>query len=590
MRIVENLPPVDRVPRSEWPVHLKRTTTVNLAAVRRMVTLHDESQQFLTDAVQYLTPAPYIAARTPRTLKSTSLSAEQVQQYVDFGKAEPCPSNISSTRPLPPDYHGVSMWLHPELKRRFRVINEPALNAWIRKQDLPKPRYPSRLERRHRAEHCRYLLQIDFDAYYNSIELPVETRRCFVFRKNDRVYQLTTLPTGGRWSVAVGQAITWVLTDIVTPCVVLTMIDNVLVGGHLGQEREFCLALRTLLRRMQEANLTTTPPTTELLALTDEQMLAAAQAPVTFLGETFTWDATRSRRVLTNSTKTVAKVSLALRKRSHTFRTFAALVSLLLYGMHTLNVNPSQSYSMMSVYRAMSRLAQQNGGDWDHPMSYLSPTAREDITRVGNHLLANAPVPPRLKRLFSYDEHQYAKVIFIDASAYGWGAFVHDVVTGTTTGLQRMWQNELFSVPLRVCPNPETTTFCVKHSAHAEPTAIYELLLFLQRQGELPSRVAVVTDHAAIPYAQMKTNGFGGIGRGKALNQLFRFVNDLQTNIHFFYISGSRMPADELSRHFGDGRRGGQVHVLGEQDVGLPPLATTFCPVLRPEEHPTWMR
>lgn len=65
-----------------------------------------------------------------------------------------------------------------------------------------------------------------------------------------------------------------------------------------------------------------------------------------------------------------------------------------------------------------------------------------------------------------------------------------------------------------------------------------------------------MTDHEAIVRAQRKLNGYGGIGRGYALNKLYEYVYDMWFNnnieVTFFYIAGKLNPADSLSRNFGD--------------------------------------
>eukprot|EP00796_Vickermania_ingenoplastis_P008515 gene8515-biopygen5853 len=69
------------------------------------------------------------------------------------------------------------------------------------------------------------------------------------------------------------------------------------------------------------------------------------------------------------------------------------------------------------------------------------------------------------------------------------------------------------------------------------------------------AKVAVITDHEAIVHAQRRSNGFGGIGRGYALNKLFEYVYDLwyhrAIEVTFFFLSGKANPADSISRSFG---------------------------------------
>eukprot|EP00796_Vickermania_ingenoplastis_P005816 gene5816-biopygen3670 len=74
-----------------------------------------------------------------------------------------------------------------------------------------------------------------------------------------------TLPTGARWSVAVGQAVTNVIVDIDTPVIVHTLIDNIMIAAHDGMEKEFLSATRRI-ERIREPDRNASPWTTELPA------------------------------------------------------------------------------------------------------------------------------------------------------------------------------------------------------------------------------------------------------------------------------------------------------------------------------------
>jgi len=92
-----------------------------------------------------------------------------------------------------------------------------------------------------------------------------------------------------------------------------------------------------------------------------------------------------------------------------------------------------------------------------------------------------------------------------------------------------------------------------------------------------------VTDHIPIVHAQRRTNGFGGIGRGYALNRLFEYVYDLHhktgITVHFFHISGPCNPADELSRVFGEDAKDCTIVKGFAPSTQLPSLACTYSPV-----------
>jgi len=98
--------------------------------------------------------------------------------------------------------------------------------------------------------------------------------------------------------------------------------------------------------------------------------------------------------------------------------------------------------------------------------------------------------------------------------------------------------------------------FNKKHSAHAEPRGAHIALRQLVKEGLRDgSKVAIVTDHFPIARAQKSLNGYGGIGRGYALNKLYEYSYDLlyhrKIQMVFFYLTGRCNLAVELSRNFG---------------------------------------
>eukprot|EP00796_Vickermania_ingenoplastis_P007131 gene7131-biopygen4646 len=240
-----------------------------------------------------MTPARFEGMRTSRTIKSTQLRQDEIDEAVRMGKFEECPLRHQEGGKLPYGWHGVNVFTVPELKGRRRLITEPLVNACINRKTLPALSYPTRLGRRQALRHAHYMLQIDFEAFYDAIPLPEDIRNNFVFRKSKRYYRLRTLPTGGCWSVAVGQAVTWTIVDIDTPCTIYTMIDNILIAGQDGQEREFVDAVRSIVNRIKSANLLTSPDRDTLARATDEEILRLGTEPNTFLGEEYVWSGER---------------------------------------------------------------------------------------------------------------------------------------------------------------------------------------------------------------------------------------------------------------------------------------------------------
>lgn len=567
---------------STWKLHLKDTTPLNIEEVRKLPTATTTSIEFLENIWKgFMLPDRYSALLTPRTIKATPLSDEDISRAVNMGKFELCDTQRFGGPKLPADAHGVNTFAIPELKGRRRLITEPHLNAIIPKHEVPKVRYPTRLARRQSLRHARYMLQIDFEAFYDSIPIPTSIRDNFVFRtKNWKYYRLCTLPTGARWSVAVGQAITNVIVDIDTPVIIHTLIDNIMIAAKEGQEKEFLDAVRNILSRIRAANLLTSPSRAELEALPDHELLALAEEGNVFLGEEYRkWNG--QERLIRNSTKTVAKLQLSLKAAAFTHRTFASLVSLILFALHTTQINPASAFRLLRTYRGIYRQA-TTVFNWDDPLPFLDPEVRKNLLSIGTTLCTNEWWTIADERKPTYNDHDYDFICYTDASAAGWGAIVQDTRQKIIKTYQQKWIPDFHAEEQqRTSTQPR---FNARHSAHAEPRAVHILLKQLIKAG-LPdgSKVAVVTDHFPIAHAQKRLNGYGGIGRGYALNKLFEYSYDLlfqrKIQIIYFYLTGKLNPADQLSRHFGGTITDFRIIVKDADDMGLPPLCGARSPL-----------
>ncbi|KAK7199242.1 hypothetical protein NESM_000894700 [Novymonas esmeraldas] len=543
-----------------------------------MPTVHGGTHAFLLEALRYLRTETFEFLRTSRTVKNIRLSHNDLVRAVEFGKFELCGDNVR--HPLPEGVHGVNLFTVNEAKGRRRLITEPHLNGVIKKYELPPISRLSRLERRQRLRHARYMFQLDFEAFYDAIPLPRDLRDKFVFRTREgAMYRLTTLPTGARWSVAVGQAVTWTIVDIDTPVFIETMIDNVLIAAEEGQEVAFVAAVRTVVDRIRVANLLTSPDREAVAVMPDSALLDEAKSRCVFLGEEYVWE--EGERQVRNTVKTVTKIDLASRAEQFTFRSFASLVSLITYAVHTTTLNPAYLFPLMRMYRALFRMVAR-GKSWEDHVTYISTSIRSTLQHFALLLLANplCRIPEPIQA--TYDDEDYDIVVFTDASARGWGA-VARWRGGQTQSFQQRWVHDL---QVRGVPSGTGTTvpFNARFSANAEPhAALLFLQLVLARGAVRGMRIAVVTDHYPIALAQRGENGFRGIGRGYYLNNLYTFTNDLfhrqGVRVVFFYIDGACNPADRLSRNFGEDVSDGEVAVREAADMVLPRLINTACPV-----------
>ncbi|SYZ68512.1 hypothetical_protein [Leishmania braziliensis MHOM/BR/75/M2904] len=354
----------------------------------------------------------------------------------------------------------------------------------------------------------------------------------------------------------------------------------------------------------------TSPNRDELEAMSDEEILQLASANTVFLGEEYTWNG--RERLIRNSVKTVAKLKLALQKTSHTIRSLASLISLIFFALHTTQMNPARAFKLLRAYRGIYRLTFR-GYDWDDAVPYIDSSVARSLQEIGGALVQNPWWKISDERHPTTDEATYDAVAFTDASLEGWGAVLHLRDAGATemwTYRQR-WTEDLerqlggddgeaervleklrqYQLRRRVRsggrfedPDLQADRFQARYSAHAEPRAAQLMLRHLVEHHRVPNgaRIALATDHRAIVIAQKHLNGFGGIGRGYALNKLFEYTYDLWYNrgidVVFFYVEGARNPADAYSRHFGVDATGSlEVHRV--EPFGVPFLRHTWCPL-----------
>jgi hypothetical protein len=363
------------------------------------------------------------------------------------------------------------------------------------------------------------------------------------------------------------------------------MIDNIVIGGMEGAEEDFYNTIRILTARIGFCNIQSEPSVRDLEQMSLKSVISTAANENTFLGETYVWNATTKERETKNSNKTIAKLMVASRQSSFSYRSLAAYISLLLYMHHTLHLNPANLFPILCVYRGIGVEMSKQGSNWDLEVPYISAQGQEAIKNLTQILLANNASPIPSPKVYSYEDNEYDEVIFIDASKEGWGAvrkrknlptlvyqqkFIH-YIQGETKESDRA-----------------ATFFTANFSAHAEPTAARLFLQFMMRRDEhfATRKIAMVTDHIAIVRAQKKQNGFGGIARGKDLNSLFFIANRL--NIVFFYIRGEENPADTFSRNFPEEALPGHIDER-QTNTSTPPLSACFSPLCEVDERPKWM-
>ncbi|MDD9341215.1 MAG: hypothetical protein PV362_16540 [Providencia heimbachae] len=498
-----------------------------------MATATRKLQEFLQKALRYMEASFFEGLHTSQTIKATQLPLNDIQRASAMGKFEPRDGRRVDGPRLPEGVRGVNVFAIPELKGRRRLITEPLPNAAALKHEIPRVSYTTRLARRQSLRYARYMLQIDVEAFYDSIPLPLGIRNRFVLRTRGeggglQYHRLFTLPTGARWSVAVGQDIAWVIVDVESPVIVHTMIDKIMIAAREGQESWFVAAVREIVERIRSANLLTSPGRGSLAEALDAEPFEMAMASNVFLGEEYGWNG--RGRLVRNSVKTVAKLILALKATRFIYRSFASVVSLIAYALHTARLTPARAFLLLRAYRGACRKISR-GKDWDEEMQYINLQDRGAMKTIGTHLVLPTGWQITDGRRPTCEDCGYDVIVFTDASSAGWGAVAWWSVQLRIKTYQQRWVHDLH-ITEGCCaaenPAPPAGHFQARHSAHAEPRGARMLLQQLVKEGLRDgARVAFVTDHSPIVHAQKRLNGFGGIWRVHALNRLYEYTCDI---------------------------------------------------------------
>ena len=519
---------------ASWPLHVKRVGLIdwdNVEALASHTPLQEHAKLARkwveSDADYGIDWAPLAAAQVPLS----RYTPDQVDILLDFGKLVPHTGAIRSF---------AKGWPQPQAaKRRLRPIFEPFVNGTLVSDRMPQLRYPSRLERRAQAVGAAFQCEFDFSAYYDQIELAACVRDAFVIRTKgrdgrDALFRLTRLPMGVCFAVGVAQVVTWTIT-LPIASFASTCIDNVRIVAD--NATDFLFAVRTFLERCDAVNVTINDR--ETWALDDAGILQRGHndrvGPFLFLGEEYNGETIRnSEKNVTNLTQ-----ALALFQEPSTVitrRRFAAIVGLIVYMSHTVNIGLWRFFSLLRAYSRLASPSSVEHGDvlWDAPIE-LYPTVLADLTQAVGLIAPNAPVALRPLLPPGRSNDDYDTIVLVDASAAGWAAFVR-LRTGTFE-LRCGWHEEML------------------HSAHSEPYAARDALQWARTQQPL-GHAAVVTDHQALATGQRRWHSaYAGFSSAFHLNDFFAELygaDDLgSTRRDVFFVDGVRNVADGPSRSVG---------------------------------------
>ena len=153
----------------------------------------------------------------------------------------------------------------------------------------------------------------------------------------------------------------------------------------------------------------------------------------------------------------------AMAAQQVTRRHAASLIGLLVFLAHTVNLSLAFLLRVLRFGGALATQAETSG--WDVPVSFLAEGVLQELTWVVALLWTNAwaLVPEEITP--TLDERSYDTIVWVDASASGWGAYVCRPAVARTWRVMAGWQVEM------------------SHSAHAEPLAVVAALEWSVRSG-----------------------------------------------------------------------------------------------------------
>jgi hypothetical protein len=279
---------------------------------------------------------------------------------------------------------------------------------------------------------------------------------------------------------------------------------------------------------------------------TDSFFFSKCNQEQIFLGECY------NKNKVYNTEKNINKLKMAIKKLEEeentlTYRNLISLLSLLFFLVHTLfsPTGPFYSFasffSLIRFYSSLSSLAAKDG--FDGRIKYVQEKRKKEILNLAKFLFSSpfALLSPNLS--ISLEHINYGALIIVDACAGGWAAFIFFPFLNKTLLLQQRFNKNTREKILR------NKNF----SAHTEPLGALRALNFAKKyiiDNKINNkRVALVTDHAPIVFAQRKLSSFySGFSSSFLLNNLFlSFYNDGWDN-QAWYVAGPLNPADDPSR------------------------------------------
>lgn len=267
--------------------------------------------------------------------------------------------------------------------------------------------------------------------------------------------------------------------------------------------------------------------------MNEEEERVLPSSSISSLGEYF------SDNTVKNTEENIKKFQEVLeyaerRNWKITKRIFAGIMGHACFLSHTIY---SPLFSHHSAMRAYSTMCAETK-EWD-VVYEVFPPLQNSIRKMAEKIVQNEPVDIKPLVTPSTKNTDYTFVICFDASAKGLGTFVevhHEKISQKIFCFNKAWESD----------------GAWRHaSAASEPRALTTILKFLQKHFPFIThpRIAVITDHIALPTAQRKWYSFcGGFSTSYELNRAYETLYMWDQHAQIFYVEGTKNFADGPSR------------------------------------------
>lgn len=419
-------------------------------------------------------------------------------------------------------------FLVPEhAKHRFRFIQHPKLaNDKTKKDD--KVRFTPFYERHNAVLKGKYVIDLDWSAFFDQFELSDEVAPYFSFAVRDgTVYSMRVLPMGLKHSVSIAHTATLQLLNFNPESYVEAYIDNVRIVSDDPQA--VIRDAARLLMRCAAARITVNEadigPIRDAVgdskrAVATEMASGLLKQAGPWLGEQYDYAA----KTVQMCDKTRAKVQICLDAKRPTFRTFAATAGILQYASRTLNLSLAPYYASRRAFSDVAWFLEHCPDHWDKPLPPLCDAVTANLKRWRDDVLA---AKPRVMKAPEFPD----LVIIVDASDTGWGALSFDA-HGRETFVAERWSTS------------DKRAFDTRVSTRAEPEGLYRACCAMIARDR----------HRAVHIMSDSSAATGAINKGSSGSYWMNYVCvKLQAAfpevaIQVTHTPGARNPADGVSR------------------------------------------